>query len=73
MIKLNNEQLQRLYDIFEFEDYETIESATIESERGGFMEIIYFDSKDNLHGCYKPYFAKHDQEDKDKLKYILGF
>lgn len=72
MIILNNEQLKRLYDIFDFEDYETIESATIESDRGGFMEINYYDSKEGYSGCYKPYFAKHSQEDKDKLKFILG-
>ena len=72
MIILNHEQLERLYDVFDFEDYETIENATIESDRGGFMEINYYDSKNYCSGCYKPYFAKHSQEDEDKLKFILG-
>ncbi len=72
MIILNDTQLKRLYSVFDFEDYETIENATIESDRGGFMEINYYDSKDGIYGCYKPYFEKHSAEDKSKLRFILN-
>lgn len=72
MIILNQNQIERLYNIFDFEDYETIETATIESDRGGVMEICYRNDLEGYVGCYKPYFAKHSQEDSDKLKFILG-
>ena len=72
MIQLNEQQIQRLYMAFDFEEYEEIVTANVESERGGYMEIHYIDNKDNSNGCYKPYFAKHSQEDKDKLDFILN-
>ena len=72
MIELNEQQIQRLYMAFDFEEHEEIVNATIECERGGCMEINYINHKDNSNGCYKPYFAKHSQEDKDKLDFILN-
>ena len=59
MIELNKEQIKRLYDVFDFEEHEEIVSATIESERGGWMDINYIDHKDCAIGCYKPYLDKH--------------
>lgn len=72
MVKLNKEQLNRLYNVFDFEEYEEIVSATIESERGGYMEINYVDNRDGVVGCYKPYFGKYSKEDSVKLDIILN-
>ena len=72
MIKLNKSQIQRLYMVFDFGEHEEIVSATIDCKRGGYMEIHYIDNKDNSNGCYKPYLAKHSQEDLDKVKFILN-
>ena len=72
MIKLNEQQLQRLYMVFDFEEHEEIVSATMDCERGGWMEINYINHKDNTNGCYKPYLAKHSQEDLDKVNFILN-
>ena len=72
MIQLNGEQIQRLYNVFDFEDYEEIISATIESDRGGWWEINYVDNRDGVVGCYKPYFGKHSKEDSEKLNIILN-
>ena len=72
MIKLNENQIQRLYMVFDFEEYEEIVSATMDCDRGGYMEINYINHKDNSNGCYKPYLAKHLQEDLDKVNFILN-
>lgn len=72
MIKLNGEQIERLYNVFDFEECEEIVSATIESERGGYMEINYVDNRDGVVGCYKPYFGKFSKEDSVKLDIILN-
>ena len=72
MIELNKEQIKRLYDVFDFEEHEEIVSATIESERGGWMDINYIDHKDCAIGCYKPYLAKHLQEDFDKVNFTIN-
>lgn len=70
MIKLNKNQIQRLYMAFDFE--EEIVNATIDCERGGWLEINYINHKDNSNGCYKQYLAKHSQEDLDKVDFILN-
>ncbi len=72
MIELNKNQIQRLYMVFDFEEHEEIVNATIDCERGGWMEINYINHKDNSTGCYKPYLAKHSQEDLDKVDFILN-
>lgn len=72
MIELNENQIQRLYMVFDFEDKEEIVNATIEGEDGGWMEINYINNEDNSNGCYKPYLAKHSQEDLDKVRFILN-
>lgn len=72
MIQLNEQQLQRLYMVFDFEEHEEIVNATMDCERGGWMEINYINHKDNAIGCYKPYLAKHLQEDLDKVDFILN-
>lgn len=72
MIELNENQIQRLYMVFDFEGHEEIVNATIDCERGGCMEINYIDHKDNAIGCYKPYLAKHSREDLDKVDFILN-
>ena len=71
MIELNESQIQRLYMAFGFEE-EKIIKATIDCERGGYMEIDYINHKDNSTGCCKPYLAKHSQEDSDKVDFILN-
>ena len=72
MVKLNEEQIKRLYNVFDFEENEEIVSATIESEKGGVMEINYIDNSNGVVGCYKPYFQKHGKEDLEKLNIILN-
>ena len=72
MIVLNKNQLERLYMVFDFEDHEEIVSATMDCDRGGWMEINYIDHKDNTNGCYKPYLAKHSTEDLEKVSFILN-
>lgn len=72
MIELNENQIQRLYMVFDFEDEEEIVNATMDCDRGGWMEINYINHKDNSIGCYKPYLAKHLQEDLDKVNFILN-
>lgn len=71
-ITLNETQKSRLYMVFDFEEHEEIVNATIESESGGWMEIEYIDKINNAIGCYKPYLAKHLQEDLDKVNFILN-
>ena len=72
MVNLNKEQLNRLYNVFDFKENKEIISATIESERGGYMEINYVDNRDGVVGCYKPYFGKYSKEDSVKLDIILN-
>ena len=72
MIELNKNQIQRLYMVFDFEEHEEIVTANVESEKGGWLEINYINHKDNSNGCYKPYLAKHSQEDLDKIDFILN-
>ena len=72
MIQLNENQIQRLYMVFDFEDEEEIVNATMDCDRGGWLEINYINHKDNAIGCYKPYLAKHLQEDLDKVDFILN-
>ena len=72
MVNLNKEQLNRLYNVFDFKENEEIVSATIESERGGYMEINYIDNSNGVVGCYKPYFGKYSKEDSAKLDIILN-
>lgn len=71
-MELTQRQLQRLYMVFDFEDYEEIVSATIESEVGGWMKITYIDHKVGMVGEYQPYIAKHSDEDLWKLAFILN-
>ena len=72
MIYLNEGQKQRLYDVFDFAETETIVSASLESANGGWLEINYVDETTHAIGCYKPYLAKHSQEDAVKVDYILN-
>lgn len=72
MIELNENQIQRLYMVFDFEEHEEIVNATIDCERGGWLEINCINRKDNSTGCYKTYLAKHLREDLDKADFILN-
>lgn len=72
MIELNENQIQRLFMLFEFNENEGITKATIESERGGWLEIHYKGINDKSKGCHRIYLAKHSQEDLDKVDFILN-
>ena len=71
-MQLSQEQVQRLYMVFDFDENEEIVNAYLESENGGYMEIYYIDNQDGSNGCYKPYLSKHSQEDMEKLDLILN-
>lgn len=71
-MELTQEQVARLYKAFDFEEYEEIVSASMASERGGWMEINYIDHRDESTGCYKPYLAKHCKDDLEKVRFILN-
>lgn len=65
---LTTEQLKRLYDIYDFEEKETIINAYICYDD---LYIEYSDKKGYV-TTYKPNFNIFtDKEDFDKLKYIL--
>lgn len=72
MIELNENQIQRLFMLFEFSEDEGITKATIESERGGWLEIHYEGINDKSEGCHRIYLAKHSREDLDKVGFILN-
>lgn len=65
---LTTEQLKRLYDIYDFEEKETIINAYICYDD---LYIEYSDKRGYV-TTYKPNFNIFtDKEDFDKLKYIL--
>ena len=65
---LTTEQLKRLYDVYDFEEKETIINAYICYDE---LYIEYSDKK-GYDTTYKPNFNIFtDKEDFDKLKYIL--
>lgn len=65
---LTTEQLKRLYDVYDFEEKETIINAYICYDE---LYIEYSDKKGYI-TTYKPNFIIFtDKEDFDKLKYIL--
>lgn len=66
---LTEEQIERLYLVFDFEDYEEIICADYDN---GEMDIAYIDNRNGAYGHYQPYFKKHSKEDKEKLNLILN-
>lgn len=70
-MELTQEQVQRLYLVFDFEESEEIIGATMEDEKGGWLAINYIDHKDETVACYRPYLARHSEEDQKKVKLIL--
>lgn len=66
---LNEEQIERLYMVFDFEDYEEIISAEIDNNE---LTIDYVDNRDGVIGHYQPYLMKHSKEDREKLNLILN-
>ena len=71
MTELTKEQIQRLYMVFDFEDCEEIVSARYGDD--GWWEIDYIDSKNNINGCYKPYFEKNEDDEIKKDFILNGF
>ena len=51
MMVLNETQIQRLYNLFDFEDYEEIVSATMVGKK---LKVHYVDNIDGIVGCYEP-------------------
>ena len=72
MIELNENQIQRLCMVIDFEEGEEIANATIDCERGGWLEINCVNRKYNCNRLHKHYLAKHLQEDLDKVGSILN-
>ena len=65
---LNKEQIERLYMVFDFSNDEEIVCAELEDHQ---LKIHYVDNSNGVNGTYEPYFAKHSEEDINKLKFIL--
>ena len=68
IIKLNQKQIERLYEIYIFEDWEEIQQAEFNTETNE-LKITYLDKKDNITAIYEPNTA--DKEDEQKINYIL--
>lgn len=67
-IFLTDEQQNRLYNVFDFEEYETILRAWFEDNQ---LVIEYINEKNEwLSLYYEPHFEDTD-EDQEKLNYIL--
>lgn len=64
--ELNADQIKRLYDVFDFDENEEIETARLEN---GELFITYRDADDIL-GDYEP--SLDGEEGKQKLDYILN-
>jgi hypothetical protein len=63
---LNEEQRERLYDVFDFEDYEKIEDAWIDN---GQLYIYFLNEEDSENYTYEPNLD--GEEGKEKLRHIL--
>ena len=60
---LNEEQMLRCYQVFDFEDYEEIINGEINGED---LVIDYLDNVDNVVGHYKPTL------EKEQLDFIMN-
>ncbi len=67
-MELDKNQINRLYMVFDFDEDEEIEMATFEHNR---LKIHYSD-KDDIIGCYEPDLDLHNQEDINKLNFIMN-
>ena len=59
---LSENQLLRLYQVFDFEEHEEIVSSELVK---GQLSINYIDNIDGIIGCYKPHISK------SQLRFIL--
>lgn len=67
-LKLNKQQIKRLYDVYFFEEWEIIEQAEFDREQNKLF-ITYFDKKDSTTATYEPNIS--EPEDTAKIFYIL--
>lgn len=70
MIELNEQQIERLYDIYDFETYEHITKAVLTETE---LRIYYITDVDDeyMETRYIPELIWSNKEDIDKLRYIL--
>lgn len=67
-VRLNKKQIQRIYDVYFFEDWERIEQAEFDREKN-MLYVTYFDKKDSTTATYEPNIS--EPEDTAKIFYIL--
>lgn len=65
-MQLNQKQKERLYLIYDFEDYEEIINAWLYGEE---LTIEFLNHKDNTISTYKPNIS--EKEDKEKIEFII--
>ena len=74
MINLDGKQIERLYLAFDFGDEEEVVSATMDDERGGYVDVCCLSNADGSIGHRKYYLPKHSQEGLAMARFILkGF
>ena len=66
---MSKEQIDRVYECFDFEDYEEVETLECDFEKK-ICKIYYFDNKRNSYGIYEP--DLNEPETYNKLIYILS-
>ena len=66
---MSKEQIERVYECFDFEEYEEVLTIECDFEKKT-CKIYYFDNKENSQGIYEPDLT--DPETYNKLIYILS-
>ena len=64
MIRLNQNQINRCYACFDFEDYEEIVGAYKSGKHA--LIIHYYDEKEQVEGTYLPFV------EKDQMEFIMN-
>ena len=67
MVKLNKEQIARVYNTYDFDDEEEIVDVVLVGRQ---LLIHYIDNRDGSNGTYAP--STENEEDKEKLDFILN-
>lgn len=65
---LTEEQLKRLYDVFDFKESETIVDAYFEDNQ---LYIEYREEIDRFYNVYEPHLDLNNPQDVDKIIYVL--
>lgn len=70
-MELDNGQLTRLMWVLELQNT-IIERGTIDSTEGGWLKFDFIDTKRDIKCHGEKYFAKHSEEDMQKVDFILN-